>query len=333
MECAVVNPAIFKDNFNYNQIGNKKAILIDETQKGQLEEYVDQIKLMSSPDTRQDNRLMYTDKTVKVNFGNLEVFTNYPIKLNIDEKALFYRLDIIQLPNQFVDTKKQAKNIENAYILNNDLFDNNRLIEKDIKGLEWFGSLAIQEYIRMEEKNKEYECRQTTEQTMDILLNVDHLTSFIAKYTVEDPDEITTNKEIKLYYQNWLELKGIQQELNDKDLSKEIGVKIREIYGEELKTRDSRGVKYKLKLKTMEEVETEYKQVWETDEDNYTEKQTELLDKLTTDQKTIFTAIKNGKYNTINQLHNQYSNMQVIEHVQTLERLGLIYNTFNTRIE
>ena len=33
----------------------------------------------------------------------------------------------------------------------------------------------------------------------------------------------------------------------------------------------------------MEEVETEYKQVWETDEDNYTEKQTELLDKLTTD--------------------------------------------------
>ena len=45
---AVVNPDIFNDNFYYNQIGNTKAILIDETQKGDLEEHLTEIKLISN---------------------------------------------------------------------------------------------------------------------------------------------------------------------------------------------------------------------------------------------------------------------------------------------
>ena len=308
---------------------------IDETKKGQLEEVIDKINLISSPDPRRDYKQIHTDKTITVDsFGNLEIFTNHLIKLNIDENALFYRIDVIQLPNTFVTNENELKTKENTYLLNNNLFDGIKLIENDIEGLSWLASVSIQECLKMGQYNKTFACRQSEEETRNILLNVDHLTSFIARYTELDEEKFTTNKEINIYYQQYLELKGFSITDEEKrKLAKSIGYKIKELYGEDVKIRNDKGVKYKLKLKTIEEVETEFKQVWVTNEDNLTESQVDMLNKLSGDIKVIFTAIKKGKYNTINQLHNQYINITVLEHVKTLERLGLIYNTFNLHVD
>ena len=125
-------------------------------------------------------------------------------------------------------------------------------------------------------------------------------------------------------------MKGLP--VKEDKLATQVGYTIKELYGDDMKVRNDKGVKYKLKLKSMEEVETEFKQVWVTDEDNLTEKQVEVLDKITGDSKLIFNSIKDGKYNTINKLLNQYPTITVVEHVKTLERLGLIYNTFITLI-
>ena len=126
----------------------------------------------------------------------------------------------------------------------------------------------------MGQYNKTFACRQSEEETRNILLNVDHLTSFIARYTELDEEKFTTNKEINIYYQQYLELKGFSITDEEKrKLAKSIGYKIKELYGEDVKIRNDKGVKYKLKLKTIEEVETEFKQVWVTNEDNLTESQ------------------------------------------------------------
>lgn len=332
---AVINANDLEGNFNYNQIGNKKAILIDETKKGQLEEVIDKINLISSPDPRRDYKKIHGDETVTVeSFGNLEIFTNHPIKLNIDEDALFYRIDVIQLPNTFVTNKNELKTKENAYLLNNNLFDGIKLIENDIEGLSWLASVSIQECLKMGQYNKTFACRQTEEETRNILLNVDQLKSFIARYTEPDEENFTTNKKISICYQQYLKLKGLSiTEEENKKLPANIGYKIKELYGEELRVKDPYGIKYRLRLKKIGEVEIEFKQVWVTNEDNLTDNQIEMLSNLHGDIKEIFRAIKKGEYNTINKLLNQYPNIRVFEHVKDLERLGLIYNTFNLHID
>ncbi len=335
MKCAVINPEIFEDNFNYNQIGNTKAILIDETQKGDLEKNISEIKLMSSPDTRQDNRIMYSDKTTKTKFGNLEIYTNYLINLTKNETALFFRIDVIQLPNHFVETKEQMKKIQNSYLVNEKLFDNGGQIETDYKGWCWLASASIQEYLKMEKTGKKFECRQNTEETMQILLKADPLTEFLVKHIsyVDDGSIITTNKEILTEFKYFCETKAYSITENDNSLAKKIGFKLKEEYGEYVKVEGGKhnGAKYYVKIKKIEEIEDEFRQVYIMNE-NLTDKQVDWLKTLQGHRKRIYDDIKTGEANTIFKLNKKYRNMDNSETIKDLENLGLVLNTLNTTL-
>lgn len=125
-------------------------------------------------------------------------------------------------------------------------------------------------------------------------------------------------------------MKGLP--VKEDELAAKVGYKIKELYGSDVKKTTNGVAEYKLKLKTVEDVEKEFKHIWLTNEDNLTENQVDILNKLTGDVRVIFTAIKKGEYNTINKLHNQYPTITVLKHVKTLERLGLICNTFTDRL-
>ena len=145
----------------------------------------------------------------------------------------------------------------------------------------------------MEQSNQTFACRQSEEETRNILLNVDHLTSFISRYTEVDEENFTTNKEICTRYKQYLELKGLP--VKEDKLAAKVGYTIKELYGSNMKKQTNNGAKYKLKLKTVEDVEKEFKHIWLTNEDNLTDNQVDILNKLSGDVRVIFTAIKKGE--------------------------------------
>lgn len=334
MNCAVINPDIMNDQFNYKVVGGKKAILIDETQKGDLEKNENHIKLWSSPDTRQDKRIMFKEDEIKIKFGNLEIYTNYLMNLNKDEEALFSRIDIIQLPNKFVETEEELEKVKNSYIVNEKLFDNGGLIETDYKGWCWLASASIQEYLKMKKAGKQFECRQNTKETMQILLKADPLTEFLVKHItyVDDGSVKTSNKEILTEFKYFCETKGYSITDSDNSLSATIGLKLKEEYGNYVKS-DSRrdGAKYYVRLKKIEEIEDEFRQVYIMDED-LTEKQLNWLETLAGHRKRIYDDIKTGEANTIFKLNKKYHDIDNAEIVKELENLGLIVKTSNTSI-
>ena len=279
---------------------------------------------------------MYSESKYTIeNYPEITIYSNVKLDLDpISDYALFERIDFLKLPNRFVSSKELNK-FNNAYLKNDKLVD---MLKEDTVGLNWLITASIKCFKDMIKRNNRYTLKQTVEESIDIYLDSNYIVKFLTIYTEEAP-ELTVNnyvhvKEIKEEFLKYITVKGInlkEAELNN--LSKDIGLELSKLYDFKQgagKERDSIGTKYKIKLKSLEEVAIEFKQVYNINEE-ISDSDLNSLNYLTSDSRLIYRKIQAG-VNTINQLNKAYPEYNVLEIVKELEEANLIYNTFTTKL-
>ena len=332
-----IDASTLEDNFSFKSYDNALAINIDEIDKDSFEKVKPILKRITSQYSKQQFRNMREETQYIIEeFAEITICSN--IKLEIDpneDYALFERIDFLKLPNRFVNEKDVAK-FPNAYAKNDKLFEQ---LKADKKGLNWLITASIKCLKNMLDNNKRFCCKQTAEESIDIYLDGDIIKKFLVIFTKKDLDlhkkDYVHAKDIKAELLKYTDIKGIsfsQHEYNN--LSQSIGYKLANLYnftkGNGRET-DSKGTKYAIKLKSVEEVAIEFKQVYMITEE-ITDKELTLLERLSSDEKTVYDAIQNGKYNTINLLKEKYVDLDVIEIVKDLVEANLIHNTFSTNL-
>lgn len=100
----VITPSSLDDKFSNSLIENTSVLAFDELKEDSFSNFLDYIKKMSGGSITQAQRMMYSTETSEVsNFGMIWAFTNEVPKIPLHEKAVFRRLDILELPNTFVE--------------------------------------------------------------------------------------------------------------------------------------------------------------------------------------------------------------------------------------
>lgn len=332
-----VKPEQFKDQFGTKEFYNKNAITVDEIIKTQFFDMLDKLKRMSSPYLKDKTRNMREESFFTINeYANLFFFVNELIPLDINKhKAVFKRFDFLKTPNIFVE-KSELKKYPNAWLENPLLYPK---LRHDKEGLNWLCSAMILAYkLMMTKPQPQYTLKQTTSESIDIYLNTNELVKYLSKYTELAPPETpkteyTTVKEIKSKFLEYLELKNTDYKTNT--LDKDIGNAIRELYSitkdnEKQYYNNTGGAKYRVKLKSINEVENEYKQIYEINE-NVSDKQLEILN-YSKDNKLVYSKIQAG-FNTINKLNKELRELDNYDIVKQLESIGVINNTFTTSLD
>ena len=328
-----LTPQTFDDDFNLPGFTNRKVLLLDEIDKKDFNDCKPTLKIISSPEARIEQRGMHKQEYLRLhNFPNLFIFSNVLINLELDELALFSRFDFLELPNTFV-SEKELNKTPNSYPIDR---DTEAKIKADTIGLSWLITASIQAFRNMQNSNSEFILRQTTEQTMDILLDTDYLTKFIRLYTYDDasliPMEFTTVEEIYQQYLQYMELNGNIIADNEITLKRRIGTAIKKVYNipgklsdsEMYYKQDNRIASYRVKLKSFDEVDKEFKRIYIINDD-ITDADLLPLD-YSKELKIVYGKIQNG-VNTINLLNKDLPNQDNYKIVRELLNLNLIIMT------
>lgn len=329
-----LTPDTFTQNFNLKSFLGRKCILLDEVDETSLNDIKPMIKRVSSPESRQEQRAIYSDKNIVLkNYPNMFIFSNVLLDFKLDELALFERFDFLKLPNRFVTEKELDK--PNTYLIDRNTEEK---IKKDYEGLSWLISASIKVFNHMEENGMEYRAKQTIEETMDILLNIDYLTKFIKIYTEKDDSlnkmEYVTNDEIMGKYQEYMEQENHIIQETPSELARKIGTTIKSVYhiqgkisdSEMYYKRDNRIASYQIRIKSTDEVNKGKNIQYEIIEENY-----EQIKYLTKEAKNVYDKIKQGK-NTINLIKKDYPSYNVIDNIYNLIDLGLIKKSEQTSL-
>ena len=333
-----LTPQTFEQTFNLKSFENRKVLLLDEIDKNDFKHLKPTLKRISSPEARVEERAMYsTSNIIMDNFPMLFIFSNELINLKLDEIALFDRFDFLKLPNTFV-SEKELNKTPNSYLKDR---NTESKIKTDVKGLSWLITASIQSFRNMKSSNSEFILRQTVEQTMDILLDTDYLTKFIRLYTYDDdtliPIEFTTVDEIYQQYLQYLELQGAVTSDNEITIKRQIGSTIKKIYNIKGKLSDSemynklnnKTASYRIKLKSFDEVNQEFKQVLIINEDV---SDAELMEvSYSSDNQLVYSKIQKG-VNTINLLQRELPGYDIPKIVRELLNLNLIIKTNDTNL-
>lgn len=332
---SIVDVEDLDDKFNYEIIGNKHILVIDETTENSLNNSIPTLKLLRSPNPRKDYRVIYgADKLTINEFGNLEIYTNDKPNIPITEEALFYSIDLLELPNTFLE-EKEGKKLSNAYVLDTETYDK---LKRDIIGLSWLVSASINAYKKMKKENRQFTCRQSTEETINKFINADDLLKYMALYTELDTDldNWNSNNNILQGYKNYLDVKGITDNRTDKKLAIQIGYNIKTLFKDTFnkdihkKRSGNSGYEYSIKIKSISEVEKEFKEVYVINED-LTSMDLEILSNLRGDKKTVYDAIKRG-VNTYNKVNSKYTDIDTVKIFRELQNLNLIEKSGNSSI-
>lgn len=329
-----LTPDTFTQKFNLKSFLGRKCILLDEVDETSLNDIKPMIKRVSSPESRQEQRAIYSDKNIVLkNYPNMFIFSNVLLDFKLDELALFERFDFLKLPNRFVTEKELDK--PNTYLIDRNTEEK---IKKDYDGLSWLISASIKVFNHMEENGMEYRAKQTIEETMDILLNIDYLTKFIKIYTEKDESlnkmEYVTNDEIMGKYQEYMEQENHIIQETPSELARKIGTTIKSVYhiqgkisdSEMYYKRDNRIASYQIRIKSTDEVQKGKNIQYKIIEENY-----EQLKYLTKEAKNVYDKIKQGK-NTVNLIKKDYPSYNVIDNIYNLIDLGLIKKSEQTSL-
>ena len=333
-----LTPQTFEQTFNLQSFDNRKVLLLDEIDKDDFKNLKPKIKRITSPEARVEERAMYSTSTIIMdNFPMFFIFANVLINLKLDEIALFDRFDFLKLPNVFV-TEKELNKTPNSYLKDR---STESKIRSDVKGLSWLITASIQAFRNMEENKTEFILRQTTEQTMDILLDTDYLTKFIKLYTYEDSDmiidEFTPVEEIYQQYMQYLELQGAITSDSEITIKRKIGATIKKLYNIKGKLQDSdmyhkqdnKTASYSIRLKSFDKVNQEFKQAYIINEDVG---EAELLTvSYSNDNQLVYKKIQNG-VNTINLLSKELPGYDIPKIIRELLNTNLIIKTSETNL-
>jgi len=328
-----LTPQNFADAFGLQGFTNRKVLLLDEIDKNDFNDLKPTLKRISSPEGRIEQRAMHrADNIILNNFPNLFIFSNVLINLKLDELALFSRFDFLELPNTFV-SERELNKTPNSYLLDR---DTESKIKADADGLSWFITASIQAFRNMQSNNSEFILRQTTEQTMDILLDTDYLTKFIRVYTYDDadliPSEYTTVEEIYQQFQQYMDLNGHIISDNEITVKRRIGTTIKKVYNITGKVtasdmyykQNNTTASYRIRLKSFDDVDKEFKRIYIINDD-VTDIDLLPLD-YSKDTKIVYNKIQNG-VNTINLLNKDLPNQDNYKIVRELLNLNLIRKT------
>ena len=334
-----LRPDNLNDQFNLKMFDNRLVINIDEITANTFDDLKDWLKNITSKYSKQEAREMYSQNTFTLyGFPNINIYSNVLIDLDLQEDlALFSRIDYLKLPNRFV-TPKELDKYNNAYPIIQNLEE---ILKHDIEGLSWLITAGIMSYKHMLLEGRSYLKKQTREETIDIFKNVDYLTKFLMIYTKYDEDlervNYVSGQELIGAFTNYMELQGKSVTQNKTKLSKTLGLKIKGVYPNfnpktDKYKKEGRLTYYKLKLKSTDEVNREFRQVYKVNDDNLTDRQVKVLHNLSNDLYLVYKAIKEG-YNTLNKLNSKYPDNDNIDKVKQLLTLNIIVNTNTASLE
>lgn len=331
-----IKPDTLKDSFNLENFYNRLLITIDEVTRDSFTELKDYLKQMSSKYSKMEARQLHTSNTFTLyGFPNIVIFSNELLDLQpIEDGAIFSRIDYLKLPNKFVE-KSELDSYNNTYLKLDGLED---LLTKDLDGLSWLITAGILCFKNMKQTSNRYTLKQTREETIEVFLGADSLTKYLMVYTefVDDlPEEnFTSNLEITNGYLEYMT--NLNREVDQDGLPKRIGLKLNKLYpqlkqeGNKIKDHNNNGgKKYKLKLKSSEDITKEYNEAYTINE-YATDRQLTVLE---TDNKlnTVYKQIQKGNC-TISILTSKLPSLDCIDIVQQLESLNLVYATGQTII-
>lgn len=321
----VITPSSLDDKFSNSLIENTSVLAFDELKEDSFSNFLDYIKKMSGGSITQAQRKMYSTETSEVsNFGMIWAFTNEVPKIPLHEKAVFRRLDILELPNTFVE-KKYLKDSQNNYPIIQDI---KHKLRKDIDGLSWLISVAIKVYKEMVDSGENFKCKQTADETLAIINKTNYLETFLALYTEIDDNERTTNNEIQQVFKEWIEFKELPYEITGKTPA-DIGYALKDLYESKLNKKNIGGkATYNIKMKDRNEIEKTFRYIYEVCE--YDENTEYIIQTLDPDTRTVLNEIKKGN-NSINKIKDLHENIQVTKQMKILENNGIISNTFSTQ--
>jgi len=239
--CVSVIPESLKDDkfVMVTTLKNKNVIIFDELDKNSFKFIFTMLKVFSSGKTSNSQRNFNSDTvSTSSDMGMLWMATNIVPYIDISSKANLRRLDVLIPPNQFIKTEGNLK--ANQYPMIEDI---DELVMKDMKGLSWLASAALKAYQEMINNNEEFRCKQTPEETLNIILDKDPLSVFMEyciKETGKNSDTVT-NKEIVEAFEQYLENSNKDMKINPSM----IGNKIKKVYPNVVSSRTSKGKYYK----------------------------------------------------------------------------------------
>ena len=316
---AGISPEQFKKDHTKQLFENRHSLAIDELDNDSFNGIMPNIKRFRGGGVPNTERNMY-DPNYETNtdYAMLWLFCNIIPWIDLNDTAFIESLDILQLPNIFVDENLLNK-YPNTYLKDRFLKDK---LRKDYEGINWLLNISIKMYKEMINNNDWFLLNQTIDETLAIITKNDYLLNFIIRYTALDDYTETENKEIVNKYESWIKENNYKIKI-PKDLASKMGKKLKEHYGNKLEKGKTTGNKTRYKLRLKSEVEVK-KIIYEIEEgilgdDPY------ILNKLETDEKIIYNAIKKG-FNTYNALNLEYPNIKIIEKLNNLENIGLISN-------
>ena len=324
----------FKQTFTSDLFSYKHSINIDETTPKELEEIIQELKKHSSNNFSINDRLMYSDESISISgFGNIEIFSNYLFTPNLDDNGFINRIDIKEYPNLF-RKKEELHKYDNAYLEDSRTYDK---LNEDIDGLSWFVSAAINYYMDIYPNGK-FRCYQTNEQVLDILGNSDVYSQYVYLYLKKDNENLVTNKEIKVSFIEYAKRKGKLVKDSDDKIGKKLGLTIKKMYGKDIKKRTTFNGKndtfYSLRIRTFDEVESySQRKLIAISDDYLTESDLINVKLLDENQKLIYKHIKNNELNSIKQLKDNYTSIDVVRIVKDLKELNLIEDKENYQLD
>lgn len=246
------------DDFYLVNLSNTNVLLFDElTGNSFNKEVIGVLKNITGRGV-VDSRIMYSQETVELqDYGIPFMATNIVPAVPFSDLAYWKRLHLIKLPNKFVDKPIKELGV-NEYILNENLEEK---LAQDKDGIEWLISNSINEYRKCK---GDFYIKQSALDTQFLYDGKNPIRLFIENYIVETGNINDTLSVLKIKYyllrfciRNNFNKKDLGV-LNTRELSREIGYKIKNKFKNIEKVK--RGViMYKgLKLLLDENDEVEY---------------------------------------------------------------------------
>jgi len=323
-----IEPEIFKKDFKGKAFENKHIVAIDELDNFSFISIIPHVKRFRGGGVPISERGMYKpDYYTNKEYGMLWLFSNYVPSIPLNEVALFRSMDIITLPNIFVDENELDK-YPNGYLIERKITDR---LKTDTKGLEWLINIAIKQYKKILENGKSFELSQTADETIAIITKNDYYLNFIALYLELDEYNQIKMKEIRERFKEWIKEQNYNITLpNDTEIGKEIGRKLKDFFpNEEFKGKNTGNYRhYKIRIKNKKEVD---KRPYEINEDILYDNPY-LLDNIETTEKRIYNAIKDG-FNTYPSLNKEFPDINLVETLNNLINMNLIFQNSQTEIK
>lgn len=311
-----ITPKQLNDQFIEQTLINDKNVLgFDELETKSFEGNVDIFKRLSGGIGQSTTRTMYKQESQSSkHYGTPILYTNTIPDIEVDDKAFLGRLDIITLPNSFVESRDDKDYKINEYPLNRNLIN---ALAEDKEGLQWLTNASLKQYRLMEEKKETFILKQTADETIEIIKDENHLLNYIMKYIEEtgDKTDIISNADIRAEYQEYRVRQGLNElKITNQKFGIDVGIELTKAYPKigDHKGRQGGGIIYiGYKIKTIDEVEAYYKGIYVIDEESPVNEYGSYND-LQDEERIIYKYIKANSYVKYEEIKKAYQNIKDI---------------------